>query len=538
MARNLYRSYLYIVFLAMLILAAVGLGWLLQPLLALTALRGSYSQPPANMALVQGIVFFGISWIVAGLLGGFHYWLIRRDMQGDPDAGNQGVRSFFLNIAELIVAPLGIGLFATAFIGQLGQPFSGDLSYVTAASLAILALFVILELERRRRPAGRGVALFFQRLHLYGVQFILLNILGFTWIYAFSLLVNLVAFAGQASGSVPCAGFVTCSNGPNLISALASALWVALFWLGYGWLARNDPPSLFRQIVLAISFAYGIGVLLYGIYLVLALLFRNLFGVAPSVSDTLSGYNFVAYITLGLLLSAAYFFWLSMPAIRQARPAAPVVPAAPIAPIPLICQAIIAALMAVVFFVGVAYLLLDLLESPASPVDWAQALALVITGVSYVFFDLLLRRGRRANAPGAMDARRGFVFAMLGASILAVAIGGAVALYSWITALIGSPLNNWPHVAHIGLSAFIVGALVLLLFLWQARSEQLIGILSRRGIQGAPAGAPVTPAVPSEKATSVPGTQPRNIEEILDELLAGKLTRDQAAARIRSLSQQ
>ncbi len=81
MTRNLYRTYLYVVFLAMLILAAVGLGWLLQPLLALTALRGSYSEPPAHMALVQGVVFFGISWLIAGLLGGFHYWLIRRDVQ-------------------------------------------------------------------------------------------------------------------------------------------------------------------------------------------------------------------------------------------------------------------------------------------------------------------------------------------------------------------------------------------------------------------------------------------------------------------------
>ncbi len=230
-----------------------------------------------------------------------------------------------------------------------------------------------------------------------------------------------------------------------------------------------------------------------------------------------------------LLLSTAYLFWLSIPAGRQARPAAPV---------PLICQAIIASLMAVVFFLGVAYLLLNLLETPASPVDWAQSLALVITGAGYVIFDFLLRRGKRENAPGAIDARRGFVFALLGASILAVAIGGAVALYSWITALVGSPLNSWPHVAHIGLSAFIVGALVLLLFLWQARSEQLIGVLSRRGAQVAPAGVPVTPANPSGQATFEPESQPWDVEGILDALLAGKLTRDQAAARIRALNHQ
>ena len=88
-------------------------------------------------------------------------------------------------------------------------------------------------------------------------------------------------------------------------------------------------------------------------------------------------------------------------------------PAATATTVPLICQAIIAALMAVVFFVGVAYSLQNLLELPASPVDWAQALALVITGAAYVVFDLLLRRSKRENVPGAIDARRGFVFALL-----------------------------------------------------------------------------------------------------------------------------
>ena len=46
MARNLYRIYLYIVFIAMLIFAAVGLGMLLQSLYSFTPLRGAYGTIP------------------------------------------------------------------------------------------------------------------------------------------------------------------------------------------------------------------------------------------------------------------------------------------------------------------------------------------------------------------------------------------------------------------------------------------------------------------------------------------------------------
>lgn len=535
MARNLYRFYLYAVFLVMLVFAAVGLGQLLQPLLALTALRGSYSQSPTNMAIVQGIVFFGISWVVAGLLGGLHYWLIRRDMQTDSDAGNQGVRAFFLNIAELIAAPLGIGLAAGAVIAQLGQPYSGDVSGSAATAIASLALFTVFELERRRAPASNSVALFFQRFHLYGVQFILLNILVFTWVNAFSILVNIVAYAGQAfgTGSIPCTGFVACSSGPNLLSALAAALWMAVFWLGYGWLARNDPPSLFRRIVLAISFAYGIGLLLYGIFLALALVFRFGFGNAPSAVDALNNYDFAPYITLGLLVSAAYLIWLRPPARQQ--------PARAIA-LPLYCQAIIGALMAGAFFWGIGYALLNLLELPVMPSDWAEALALMVTGAAYVVFDVRLRLSNRTNAEGALEARRGFVFALLGAAVIAAAIGGATALYTWITAQIGSPIDNWQHIAHIGLAAFIVGVGVLALYLWQASREQLISSLGRHPSQEAPAtpelAATTTQQAPInvEPQQLAPVSGQTTIEAVLDDLLAGKISREAAAQRIRDLT--
>src|SRR6516162_1943794 len=150
MARNLYRVYLYIVFIAMLIFAAVGLGRLLQTLFSLTPLRGAYGTIPTNASIVQVTVFFVVSWIIAAIFGILHYWLIRRDMQNDPAAGRSAIRSFFLNFTELIVAPLAIIASAMGVIALLGHDPAFDLTVSTAFATTTLLLLGALELERQR----------------------------------------------------------------------------------------------------------------------------------------------------------------------------------------------------------------------------------------------------------------------------------------------------------------------------------------------------------------------------------------------------
>jgi len=84
----------------------------------------------------------------------------------------------------------------------------------------------------------------FQRLHLYGVQLILLITVTFSWISTVNQLLDTVAFGGQVTGYTPCGGFTGCP-GPNLHSSIASTLWIVLFWIGYGYFARYDtlyPP--------------------------------------------------------------------------------------------------------------------------------------------------------------------------------------------------------------------------------------------------------------------------------------------------------
>ncbi len=528
MARNLYRVYLYIVFIAMLIFAAVGVGMLLQTLFSLTPLRGAYSAIPTNAAIVQVTVFFAVSWFIAALFGGLHYWLIRRDMHNDPAAGRSAVRAFFLNIAELIDAPLAVFSSSTAVIAQLGRDPANDLTGSAAFAVATLLLLAVLELERQQTQAGPGAAMAFQRLHLYGVQLILLIILTFSWINTVFQLIDAFVFGGQARGFPACGGFTGC-QGPNLLSEVSSTLFIVLFWIGYGYFTRNDSASLLRRILHFASFAFGVGLLLYGISKAIELGFLALFGVTLLAGDILDNYNFTAFITLGLLVAAVYTLWLRIAARREPEGLG-------WATTMLIGIAIITAVFAGAFWWGIGYVLLNAFQSiggiQPGPRGWAPALALIITGLAYIPLDFYLHRRYKQDAALAADPRRGFVFALIGGGILSAAIGGAVALYSVFTNLLGSPFENWQNVARISASACVVGVLILAIYLWTARREHLFSGLIKR------AAPEETPAIVESMPQPVqlpPAEILPTIDEVLDDLLAGKITRDEAAKRIQSI---
>ncbi len=484
MARNLYRIYLYSVFIAMLIFAAVGLGMLLQTLFSLTPLRGAYGTIPTNAAIVQVTVFFAVSWFIAALFGILHYWLIRRDMHNDPAAGSSAIRSFFLNITELIDAPLAIVVSATGVIAQLGHDPAFDLTSSAAFATTALLLLVVLEFERQRSQAGAGAAMAFQRLHLYGVQLILLIFLTFSW-----------------------------NN-------------------TYGFFTRNDSASLLRSILHFASFAYGVGLILYGISRAIELGILTLFNVSLSASEILNNYNFAALITLGLLITGVYIIWLRITARKEFSAQGRVTTI-------LIGEAIITALFAAAFWWGIALVLLNVFQMIAGITtglrEWAPALALIVTGLAYIPFDFNLHHRFKHDAAAASDPRRGFVYAMLAGGILSTAIGGAVALYSLGTNLLGSPFENWQQVARVGASAFVVGVIILAIYLWTARREHLFSGLTKR-LPTEEASSNMEPAYELILKAEIPPDEILpNIDVVLDELLAGKITRDEAAKRIQRM---
>jgi hypothetical protein len=519
-ARNLYRFYLYIVFIALLIFVAFAVGYLLNTLLALTSLRGSYSGgPPDATSVVQAIVFAVVASAIAGALASLHYWLIRRDMQHDPLAGASAIRSFFLNLTEALGIALAVPVAGFFVLDTLALSPGQNVVSPLAFSLATLALVVVLALERRRTQAGMGAALAFQRLHFYGVQILLLIFLTISWSMTMRLLVDRLFFASRVCADSSCAT-------SNPLWLAGTLLWFVAFWLGYGWLVRNDTSSLLRLILHFLSLAYGIGYMLYGLYQVLQVFFLFLFHMAPAFTDVLepSGrYEFFSPFTLGLLVTGVYYGWLRM-AARQGLIDRRV--------LTLTGYTIATILSAGAFWWGCGVIIYTALQSwmpiPNAPAvsDWASSLALMIAGLGYIPLSVYLRRRNSRDPINAAGPRRGFVLALCGGGILALAIGGAVALYAWITTLFGSPITYWQQVAHQGLSASIVGAILVAIYLLLALREHLFSSPVKH----------IVPAVPDPAVVSEPAAvQPRTIENILDELLANKITRDEAATRIRAL---
>jgi hypothetical protein len=313
---------------------------------------------------------------------------------------------------------------------------------------------------------------------------------------------------------------------------VVSTLWIVVFWIAYGYFTRNDSASLLRSILHFTSFAYGVGLILYGISRAIELGILALFSVSLSASEILNSYNFAALISLGLLITGVYALWLRIAARKESAQMGWVTTI-------LIGEAIITALFAAAFWWGIALVFLNVFQLLAGiqpgPRGWAPALALIITGLAYIPFDFNLHQRYKHDAAVASDPRRGFVFALIAGGILSAAIGGAVALYSLGTNLLGSPFENWQQVARAGASAFVVGVLILGIYLWTARREHLFSGLTRRPATTEtpsitePASELVVPAQPA------PVEIPPTIDAVLDDLLAGKITRDEAAKRIQSI---
>jgi hypothetical protein len=519
-ARNLYRFYLYIVYINLLSFVAFAFGYLLNTLFALTSLRGVYSgNGPDAKSVIQAIVFAVVASAIAGALAGLHYWLIQRDMRHDPLAGASAIRSFFLNLTEALGIALAVPVAGFFVLNALANSPGQNVVIYMASSLALLALVGLLALERRRTQAGVGAALAFQRLHFYGVQILLLIFLTISWLSVIQPLVDVLFFASRTCVD----GFCATSNPLLLIS---SVLWFVVFWLGYGWLVRNDTSSLLRLILHFLSLAYGIGYMLYGLYRAFQVLFLFLFHMAPALSDVVGPggrYDFFSPFTLGLLVTGVYYGWLRM-AARQGLLERRV--------LILTGYAIVTILSAGAFWWGCGVIIYTALQSwmpiPNVPAvsDWASAIALMVAGLGYIPLSVYLRRRNSRDPINAAGPRRGFVLALCGGGILALAIGGAVALYAWITALFGSPIIYWQQVAHQGLSASIVGAILVVIYLSLALREHLFSSPVKR----------IVPTVP--ESTVIPGptaVQPLTVENILDELLVGKIARDEAATRIRAL---
>ncbi|HLZ21569.1 MAG TPA: hypothetical protein VKQ30_05555 [Ktedonobacterales bacterium] len=525
MARTLYRIYLYGVWLLLMIFVTVAVGVVLGTLLAASPLNGPSQTTLTGAVITQQIVLALLAVIIAGSLGGLHYWLIRRDIRDDPSAASGPVRALFLNGVEAGSVLVGVPMIANAF-ASLANPYSGGIANLVAGGLVALGLFALLEAERRQFSVAPGAAIVFQRLHLYGIQLVLLFIAASFWLNAIDTSATVIFVnaglltSGCGSGGI-CAGAPELL--PNLVWLWAGAAVVTLAIVGYGYLSRHDGRSVIRLVMHYAAYTFGLIFVIVAVDEAASLLVSLIQSQTVTASDFLLRYEFIAPATFGVLAVAVYASWLARDALRDTDSAQA---------LGLTTMAVTIAVLAVPFWIGCALLAYNLLisVSPAIPRpsadQWTSAVALLIAGIGYIPFSLRMRVLARRYTPAT--ARRGLVFALLGAGTLTAAAGLVVMLYAIVTNVVGAALDNWQTIARGGGVTLLIGVIVSGIYFSRVQVE---GWFHRAAPVALPAAG--SPEAPSPVAVT---STDHDIEDVLDAVLAGRLTRDEAAARLRGLS--
>ncbi len=515
MIRNLYRTYLYIVCIVLLIVVSIAVDGLLNVILLQTPLRFQ-NEAPDRAQVVQAVTFAIVAFIVAGLIGGLHYWLLRRDMSADPSAGGGGVRSFFLNISAAIAILIAIEGFAST-LAQIG--YESGPSFALAYTLAAGGFYAVVEWERRRSLATTRAALAFQRLHLFGVPFVTVLFAASTWMGAVST--SLAALFERLGLITPCTDVFTSScyynyygaTARTVVTQWAAVVWLAAAWYAYVWLARRDVRSAIRQVLHLAGLAAGLIFAVVGVQRGIEAAFRALFGVPVNWVEIADGtYNFIGLLSFGFVVFAAYFVLYRREA--EELPTGGVVGM-------LTLRALSGLIFAVPFWWGCGLVLEHIVQhavpagSNPGPEHLANALALLIAGLGYPSLALTLARG--STSPETAGPRRAFVLALLAGGTITGVVGLVIALRAVITSALGAPLEDSTRVALDGAVTLVIGGIIAGLYGWLAAREHVFTL---------PASLPSAAPAPVETTS---------IESVLDELLAGKLTRDAAAARIRQL---
>ncbi|GHO67689.1 hypothetical protein KSC_065810 [Ktedonobacter sp. SOSP1-52] len=535
MARSLYRFYLYAVATALLIFAITAFGSLLSTGLAFTPLRGTYQSIPTQAQFVQAVSYACVAFLIAGLLGGLHYWLIRRDLRQEPQAAHSAIRSFFLNTTEGVSVAFGVPLLGAA-LSSLASTYYSGVIFIWSSALSFLLLACLVHLERRRTGEPTGLALVFQRIHIFGVQLVLLFTVTAFFVLVPSIreVIDTLFFGGAAQ-----CGVSSSCNPANPFWLLISLLWVAGSWIFYSWMARQDRSLVTRLIFHGLGLAYGVASLLRGCFLAIVVLLHLGYRDTVHLAQILGyqgTYDFFSPLVLGVLLIGIYV-WSLNSSIRQELMRLEV--------LRLTMLTIVGAVLAGAFWWGLGRLLFNALEIvfPTNGVlvdhqAWFESWALVLCGACYVLVDWYVRRVYKRDGELVAGSRRGYVLTLLGAGVLAGAIGLAVVLYTGVTTLLGSAVSNWQLAAQGGLSAFLVGGVLVSIYLPTALREHLFKG-SEVPHEEKPSSVVVqqpTGVVPEEGHEEQPAlSQDAAIEAILDALLANTLSRDQAAARLHEL---
>jgi hypothetical protein len=529
-ARTLYRIYLYIFTAVLIIFAASVLGIFLGTVFQFTPLRLDFETPPDVNQLKQMTTLLVIALVVALALGGLHYWLIRRDIAQDPDAARGPVRALVLNAlqagAALFALFSGIAIVGPIALGTVSGTASGLATLIPA-----VVVFALVQLERGRARPAPGAALALQRLHVYFIQTVTLLTALYSLYTAVSTSVQAL-FVALGLTTRNCnravALFPTyCDLGIQLRTAWFTVLWIVVVWAVYLWLGQGDGRSVLRQFAQYFGFLVGIGFVIFGTERAAELVLRAALQVLVVTPDVLiSQFDFITPIIVGLILLVGYGAALmshaaDAPLGRTGTETA--------------LLALSGATLALPFYIGVILLLEGALEQvvpDGHPPDnslWAIYGAILISGLAHPLVAYVLRlRGAAAALAGP---RRAYTFALLAGGALTATLTGITLIYVLVTAALGTPVEiEWQPLARVDAVVFAVSAFVAGVQLWR--------LIAERGPAGAKPAVVPSPAPAPAAAASTPAPAPSapppadEVAAVVDALLAGRLTRDQAIAAL------
>jgi len=584
MLQTLKRVYLYTgVTFALLLTAGFGISLLITLFHAAGLLPRYFDGTeyvtetylsPTSQQVLDSVVFFVVVLVVAGLLfGGGHYWLIRRDARGDPQADAGPTRHTFLNgllaLSALIAVPAGLAALAE-IEPQNGS--SADIAVPLAFALVFALVFLLVALERVRvRLAGRPAGII-RQIHENALQIILLfTAISFLAIAITTLIQWLLVTGNLAVGN--CFNQPTSLNTigtcpPSVVGPVLDAIFALAAWGLYVWLGRWAWGSPLERVAWFIAFGYGLIWLLVGVQMLVNTIAATPFGVGNAWQPALNnGLPFIGTMLTGIVIALLYLRWLlsvynSAPLAHRRSAARQGVLA-------------IAAALSSLFFLSGAVEVLDGLVEQLIPngmrLDangWAVATSVLVAGLGYLPLWLALRRTSDPAQAGPVIPRRAYVLAVL----IYTAIPAVIALVVLIVQLVAIPLNldiaNAPTARFSAVAFLVLGVTAIYHLL------RLLTDLRLNRVRAATAppeqvsyGATLVNIAPDPLATTglasavpAPGDQDTlvgsvtgqpmpaerfgdqdtlvsatTLESILQEVAAGTVDTTTAAARIRSL---
>lgn len=522
MARALYRLYLYLVCVVLLGFVAYSIGNLLTNLLLLTPLRGQYETAPDGRTVAQAVVLAIVALVISSALGGFHYWLIRRDIRTEGAAALGTVRATALNLV-LVVAALTALFNGTATLQRIGYVPNGGLAASLATALTALAVYALVEWERRRAQPSTEAARTLQRIHLYGVPTVAL--IAGIFVVQSTVRATLVAiFLGLGLLSDPCqwsyTGPPACAVTGPVVGQWLAVVWIIAFLAYYAAQVRGDTRSILRLIAHYLGLLIGLITTIIGLEQVFELVLRTVLSVAPlTAEEVITQYDFVAPLLFGILVVAVYARWVlgEGPETRLGATGTR-----------LTVLTVASITLGVPFYVGIYQLLSAgaeaLIHGQAAPTaaSLSSGVALVLAGILHPVLAQQLRRQSTAEAP--IGPRRSLIFAGLAAGALLAAIGITVLLYLVISAVINSaPAGDWGLQARQAGEAALVGLYLAGIHGWRLYGDRKIVL------------RPNAPAPAKASAAGAEDGRRTRIGAVVDDVLGGRITRDDAVARLEGL---